>query len=70
MSIAIPTLIEKDIRTGKARYSTFQTGIGGQSVLKVPSNSYIIIFGYDYSPAGGGFITNWKFLRGQMLDHS
>jgi hypothetical protein len=54
MSIAIPTLIEKDIRTGKARYSTFQTGIGGQSVLKVPSNSYIIIFGYDYSPAGGG----------------
>jgi hypothetical protein len=55
MSIAIPTLIEKDIRTGKARYSTFQTGIGGQSVLKVPSNSYIIIFGYDYSPAGGGF---------------
>jgi hypothetical protein len=56
MSIAIPTLIEKDIRTGKARYSTFQTGIGGQSVLKVPSNSYIIIFGYDYSPAGGGFL--------------
>jgi hypothetical protein len=58
MSIAIPTLIEKDIRQGKARYSTFQTGIGGQSVLKVPSNSYIIIFGYDFSPAGGGFITN------------
>jgi hypothetical protein len=56
MSIAIPTLIEKDIREGKARYSTFQTGIGGQSVLKVPSNSYIIIFGYDYSPAGGGLI--------------
>ena len=54
MSIAIPTLIEKDIRAGKARYSTFQTGIGGQSVLKVPSNSYIIIFGYDFSPAGGG----------------
>ena len=54
MSIAIPTLIEKDIRDGKARYSTFQTGIGGQSVLKVPDNSYIVIFGYDYSPAGGG----------------
>ena len=55
MSIAIPTLIEKDIRAGKARYSTFQTGNGGQSVLKVPDNSYIIIFGYDYSPAGGGW---------------
>ena len=55
--MTIPTLIEKDIRDGKARYSTFQTGMGGQSVLKVPSNSYIIIFGYDYSPAGGGFST-------------
>jgi len=29
--------------------------MGGQSVLVVPDNSYIIIFGYDYSPAGGGF---------------
>jgi hypothetical protein len=28
--------------------------MGGQSVLVVPDNSYIIIFGYDYSPAGGG----------------
>jgi len=55
MSIAIPTLIEKDIRCGKARYQTYQTGMGGQSVLVVPDNSYIIIFGYDYSPAGGGF---------------
>jgi hypothetical protein len=55
MSIAIPTLIEKDIRCGKARYQTFQTGMGGQSVLIVPDNSYIVIFGYDYSPAGGGF---------------
>jgi len=56
MSIAIPTLIEKDIRCGKARYQTYQTGMGGQSVLVVPDNSYIIIFGYDYSPAGGGLI--------------
>lgn len=56
----IPTLIEKDIKTGKARYKTFQTGIGGQSVLQVPANSYIIIFGYQFSPAGGGlqFFTN------------
>jgi hypothetical protein len=50
----IPTEIEKDIKSGKARYQTFQTGIGGQSVLKVPPNSYIIIYGYDFSPAGGG----------------
>jgi len=58
MSIAIPTLIEKDIRCGKARYQTYQTGMGGQSVLVVPDNSYITIFGYDYSPAGGGIVIN------------
>ena len=52
--MTIPTEIEKDIKTGKARYQTFQTGMGGQSVLPVTPNSYIIIFGYDYSPAGGG----------------
>lgn len=52
--MTIPTLIEKDIKSGKARYQTFQTGMGGQSVLPVNPNSYIIIFGYDYSPAGGG----------------
>ena len=57
MSIAIPTLIEKDIRCGNARYQTYQTGMGGQSVLVVPDNSYIIIFGYDYSPAGGGMVS-------------
>ncbi len=50
----IPTLIEQDIKSGKARYGTFQTGMGGQSVLPVTPNSYIIIFGYDFSPAGGG----------------
>ncbi len=52
----IPTLIEQDIKKGKARYQTYQTGVGGQSVLIVPPNSYIIIFGYHYIPAGGGFI--------------
>ena len=30
--------------------------MGGQSVLVVPDNSYIVIFGYDYSPAGGGIV--------------
>lgn len=50
----IPAQIEQDLHTGKAVYKTFQTGIGGQSVLKVPENSSIVIFGYEYSPAGGG----------------
>jgi hypothetical protein len=55
MSWSIPTLIEQDIKNGKAQYRTFQTGNGGQSILPVPANSYIVIFGYDFSPAGGGF---------------
>jgi len=54
--MTIPTEIEKDIKCGKARYQTFQTGMGGQSVMKTPPNSYVIIFGYDYSPAGGGLV--------------
>lgn len=56
MSWQIPTLIEADIKNGKAQYRTFQTGNGGQSILPVPPNSYVVIFGYDFSPAGGG----WK----------
>ena len=55
MSWQIPTQIEQDIIAGKAQYQTFQTGNGGQSILTVPSNSYVVIFGYDFSPAGGGF---------------
>jgi hypothetical protein len=55
MSWQIPTQIEQDIISGKAVYKTFQTGNGGQSVLPVPPNSYVVIFGYDFSPAGGGF---------------
>ena len=58
MSWQIPTQIEQDIIAGKAKYQTFQTGNGGQSILQVPPNSYAVIFGYDFSPAGGGF----KFL--------
>lgn len=54
MSWQIPTLIEQDIKSGKAQYRTFQTGNGGQSILPVPANSYVVIFGYDFSPAGGG----------------
>jgi hypothetical protein len=62
MSWQIPTLIEQDIKSGKAQYRTFQTGNGGQSILPVPSNSYVVIFGYDFSPAGGGF----KRVSGQI----
>ena len=54
MSWSIPQQIEKDFISGKAQYRTFQTGVGGQSILPVPSNAYAVIFGYDYSPAGGG----------------
>ena len=58
MSWQIPTQIEQDIIAGKAKYQTFQTGNGGQSILPVPPNSYAVIFGYDFSPAGGGFTAN------------
>jgi hypothetical protein len=57
MSWSIPQQIEKDIIAGKAKYQTFQTGNGGQSILPVPPNSYAVIFGYDFSPAGGGIFT-------------
>jgi len=56
MSWQIPTQVEQDIIAGKAVYQTFQTGNGGQSILPVPPNSFVVIFGYDFSPAGGGFI--------------
>jgi hypothetical protein len=57
MSWQIPTQIEQDIIAGKATYRTFQTGNGGQSILPVPANAYVVIFGYDFSPAGGGLKT-------------
>jgi len=56
MSWSIPTRIEEDIISGKAQYRTFQTGFGGQSILPVPTNAYVVIFGYDFSPAGGGIL--------------
>jgi hypothetical protein len=55
MSWQIPNQVEQDIISGKAVYKTFQTGNGGQSILPVPANSYAVIFGYDFSPAGGGY---------------
>ena len=56
MSWQIPTQIEQDIIAGKAQYRTFQTGVGGQSILPVPTNAYAVVFGYDFSPAGGGIV--------------
>jgi hypothetical protein len=64
MSWQIPTQIELDIIAGKAKYQTFQTGNGGQSILPVPPNSYAVIFGYDFSPAGGGVITTRNINQG------
>jgi hypothetical protein len=64
MSWQIPQQIEQDIIAGKAQYRTFQTGVGGQSILPVPNNAYAVIFGYDFSPAGGGFkslVSNLQF---------
>ena len=58
MSWQIPQQVEKDRIAGKAQYRTFQTGVGGQSILPVPPNAYAVIFGYDFSPAGGGLIAN------------
>jgi hypothetical protein len=58
MSWQIPTQIEQDIIAGKAQYRTYQTGVGGQSILPVPPNAYAVIFGYDFSPAGGGLRTD------------
>lgn len=70
MSWQIPTLIEADIKSGKAQYRTFQTGNGGQSILPVPSNSYVVIFGYDFSPAGGGINSNQEIAASPELLNS
>jgi hypothetical protein len=64
MSWSIPTKIEEDFISGKAQYRTFQTGVGGQSILPVPTNAYAVVFGYDFSPAGGGI----SFVRGVGSD--
>lgn len=67
MSWSIPYQIEQDIICGKATYRTFQTGNGGQSILPVPSNSYAVIFGYDFSPAGGGIVYSENLLTAVQL---
>jgi hypothetical protein len=51
----VPHLIEQDFRNGKATYETRQFGFGGQNILKVGQKEHIVIFGYEFSPAGGGF---------------
>jgi hypothetical protein len=61
MSWSIPTKIEEDFISGKAQYRTFQTGVGGQSILPVPTNAYAVIFGYDFSPAGGAIVIDQNF---------
>ena len=51
----IPHFIEQDFRNGKATYETRQFGFGGQNILKVGQKEHIVIFGYEFSPAGAGF---------------
>jgi hypothetical protein len=68
MSWQIPQQIEQDIIAGKAQYRTFQTGVGGQSILPVPTNAYAVVFGYDFSPAGGGFTTFQNFFGNPTLN--
>jgi hypothetical protein len=70
MSWQIPTQIELDIIAGKAKYQTFQTGNGGQSILQVPPNSYAVIFGYDFSPAGGGITDAYPITTSPQLTNS
>jgi hypothetical protein len=62
MSWQIPPQVEQDIIAGKATFRTHQVGYGGQSVLSVPTNSFVVIFGYDFSPAGGG-LSSKTFLN-------
>ena len=69
MSWQIPTQIEQDIIAGKATYRTFQTGNGGQSILPVPANAYVVIFGYDFSPAGGGIIFSGNNISAANNDY-
>jgi hypothetical protein len=51
----IPSKIENDIWAGKCVYRTAQFGAGGQTILPIGNNQYGILFGYSFSPAGGGF---------------
>jgi len=69
MGWQIPAQIEQDIISGKAQYRTFQTGVGGQSILPVPNNAYAVIFGYDFSPAGGGInvLNDYSLLQGDLI---
>lgn len=68
MGWQIPAQIEQDIISGKAQYRTFQTGVGGQSILPVANNAYAVIFGYDFSPAGGGFTIVGNTITGTVND--
>ena len=67
MSWQIPQQIEQDIIAGKAQYRTFQTGVGGQSILPVPNNAYAVVFGYDFSPAGGGLSIGENYIAFNYL---
>ena len=65
MSWQIPTQVEQDIIAGKATYRTFQTGNGGQSILPVPANAYVVIdddIADMYATSTGGFTGGWPYF--------
>ena len=66
MAFTIPAQIERDILSGKAVYRSFQTGIGGQTVLIAPANSYFVLYGYEFSPAGNGLVHHEEFPPGTI----
>lgn len=46
----IPNYLEQLIHSGKAKAKVLSTGLYMQSVLKVPANSYVVIYGYYFRP--------------------
>ena len=63
MSFSIPAQIEQDFISGRAHYQTFQTGNGGQSVLPVAPNSYIVIFGMTLAQRAVVFAINNRLYQ-------
>lgn len=46
----IPSYLERAIHEGRAQAKIYSGGLGMQMVLKVPTNSYIVIYGYYFRP--------------------
>lgn len=46
----IPSYLETAIHEGRAQAKIYSGGLGMQMVLKVPTNSYVVIYGYYFRP--------------------